>query len=150
MTERSSLSITVPFPPRCLWPNSRGQHRFKTDVRRAFKDECFVAAHAAKAGRGPFPWPAAIMGARFYQPDARSRDRDNANGSLKYAIDAIVNAGLLENDRDVSTLMPIMDIDKGNSRAVLTFVRVESPDLLDPIAAAVLEGIRTGEIGGAA
>ncbi len=122
-----SIQITVPFPPRCLWPNARGQHRYKTGERRWFKEQCQIAAIAAGL-HGLETWAGAAGAPVFYCPNRNNRDRDNANASLKYAIDAIVEAGLLTNDNHMILLPPRMDYDKENPRVLISFIRLDSGD----------------------
>lgn len=137
----TSIQITIPFPPQCLWPNSRVDRRRATDERQAFKGQVQLIALEAIQRGGGFPWPGAASAAAFFQPSRHHRDRDNANASLKYAHDAVVRAGLLENDRHMTHLAPLMLHDKENPRVVVSYIRLDdgSPAALNAFAEAMRE-----------
>lgn len=135
----TSVQIVVPFPPRCLWSNSRTDRRFSTKDRQAFKTACHLCALERLGELDDLPWPGAASAAVFYNPDRRHRDPDNANASLKYAHDAVVKAGLLENDRHLTHLPPQMDYDKDEPRVLISYIRLDGgdPDTLNGFAAAM-------------
>ncbi|MGB1214858.1 MAG: hypothetical protein ACPG4X_15940 [Pikeienuella sp.] len=81
-----SITIILPWPPRALWPNSRVQHRYSGDKRKAFKNAGFYAAKKAKAD------PAEHMAITFCPPDRRRRDLDNMLAAIKYGLDGIAAA----------------------------------------------------------
>lgn len=80
-------SITLPFPPKELSPNSRLHWRALHKAKAAYKDLCawqMLGQPAPIIGAGRIPLTITIS-----PPDNRRRDRDNMQSSCKYAIDQL-------------------------------------------------------------
>lgn len=71
-------------------------HRTHWAVKAKKQRELRAAAHGACQGQPPLTGPVALT-VTFRFPDARHRDLDNY--SLKGAIDGVVDAGLISDDR---------------------------------------------------
>ena len=100
------LAIEIPIPPRTLSPNGRAHFHAKGRARRVQRDTSRMAALAA-LGRNPqLRWHDATVSVTWYAKSARWPDTDNAIGSLKGAIDGLVDAGVLIDD-DRLTWLPI-------------------------------------------
>lgn len=92
------MKITLPWPDRRLSPNARIHWRSKLSPKKKARADAALATYSAlgcgvrevrTAFAGDAPIPLTI---RFYPPDARRRDRDNAQASLKHALDGIADA----------------------------------------------------------
>ena len=98
--------ISIPIPPRALSPNGRPHFMAKAKAKRTQRDTANMGARAA-LGRTPQPrWTHATVQLRWYAKTARWPDADNAIGSVKGAIDGLVDAGVLLDD-DNLTWLPI-------------------------------------------
>lgn len=80
--------ITLPWPPTCLWPNSRVDRRDATGARSMMRDAGFYGAKDAKA-RVPADATLAIT---FHPPTAARRDMDNMLAAIKAGLDGIAMA----------------------------------------------------------
>ena len=102
----NSVTIEVPIPPRSLSPNGRAHYHAKGRAKRIQRDTARLAALAA-LGRTPQPrWEKATALVTWYAKTARWPDADNAMGSLKGAIDGMVDAGVMLDDNGL-TWLPI-------------------------------------------
>jgi len=92
-----SIHLILPMPESCLWPN-RVSHW--TKKARAKKKQRQTAALLALPHRPKSRDPIAsgVIEFRFYWPDARRRDMDNALAAMKSAIDGIKDAGVIADD----------------------------------------------------
>lgn len=100
----TALRIALPWPDKRLSPNARLHWRQKSEVvKRARWDAAYAlleaaggslsAIRAALGSEGRIP-----LSFRFYPPDRRLRDDDNAIASMKAARDGLADA-LGVNDR---------------------------------------------------
>jgi len=71
------------------------------------------------------PWPAATLECTFYHKCVRTRDKDNANASMKHAFDGIAAAGIVTNDTHFTPLPPTLLISKDNPRVEVIITRKE-------------------------
>ena len=83
--------------------------------------------------RGRYPgwqpkWKHALIQYVFYHRQKRKRDDDNLISSMKYARDALILAGLLEDDYGLVTLPPITRIDKTNPRVHIYLKHIGEDD----------------------
>jgi len=102
----TSVRIDIPIPPRSLSPNGRAHWHAKGRAKRSQRDTARLTA-LAELGRNPQPrWHDATVSVTWYAKSARWPDADNAIGSLKGAIDGLVDAGVLIDD-DRLTWLPI-------------------------------------------
>lgn len=79
-------SLTLPWPPSCLSPNSRIDRRSTTDERAQFKHAWWALAKAARFQ------PADHLCITFHPPTAARRDLDNMLGAIKYGLDGLALA----------------------------------------------------------
>ncbi len=117
-------SITLPFPPAELSPNSRKGWRAKASFVHAYRYLCKVETlnqFALATGglrplriRGERPINATIT---FVLKDKRRHDWDNLLASFKAGIDGIVDAGLLPDD-DVKSWSPTLRYEQGDQACV--------------------------------
>lgn len=118
----NSITIILPLPDKCLSPNARVHWAKKAKAashyRNRAKLDCFI-----KANRVRMSWEKASYKARFYFPDARRRDADNAIASIKSALDGVADAGLVVNDSGLWPERPEFFVDKENPRLEITFTK---------------------------
>ena len=100
-------------------PRTAGVHRFYPAAYVTYRDEVAVCAQVAALElheRGT-PWDAMrrsyAVRLRFFQPDRRRTDIDRLVASQ---LDALVRAGVLEDDRFVDRLRAERAIDAGDPR----------------------------------
>mgnify|MGYP003149118400 CR=1 FL=1 len=108
------LSLTLRLPPKELSPNSRFHWAAKRQVINSYRS--LAGAMALQQWVGRRPMDQATIQYRFFWPDRRRRDDDNAIGSMKCARDGIADAGVVRDDRDFTTLPAIFDVDRANPR----------------------------------
>lgn len=109
------IVIELPIPPRCLSPNGRAHWRVKHAAAKGQKEHAWALAKGHPELPAT-PWKAAHVHVAFYDKQKCGRDEDNARASLKYALDGIAAAGVVENDKDFRTGQTKMLIDKDNPR----------------------------------
>lgn len=101
------MTISLPLPPRDLLPNRRGSLWAYRRAAKAYRRDAFFAAKAALHGHTPPQLAHAKVRARYYHRRISDRmDPDNSIACLKPAIDGLVDAGILVDDREI-TLLPI-------------------------------------------
>lgn len=92
------MKIVLPWPDKRLSSNARLHWAAKVAPKKKARADAAVATYgainggvrelrAALAGDAPIP-----LTIRFFPPDARRRDRDNMQSSLKHALDGIADA----------------------------------------------------------
>lgn len=101
-----SMQLVLPVPPRQLSPNARCHWRVVAKHKKAYKTTCLLLACDMvnkMIGGKPPRWKSATI---RYSAHFKSRawDDDNLIGAMKYARDAIADAGIVENDRGFTTL----------------------------------------------
>ena len=79
--------IILPWPPRCLWPNSRVDRRAASGTRAQYRADGAKATWAAGFSR--LPWERAHLRITFCPPDGRRRDIDNMLAAIKSGLDGI-------------------------------------------------------------
>jgi crossover junction endodeoxyribonuclease RusA len=77
--------ITLPWPPTCLWPNSRTDRRAATGARRMMRDAGFYGAKEAHA----VITADAVLAITFHPPTSARRDMDNMLAAIKAGLDGI-------------------------------------------------------------
>ena len=114
-----TVTIVLPLPPRELWKNSRPHWAKKSAVggkhRQASK---LYTIQVLKCAR-PL-WVQAVIDFDFYWPDKRRRDPLNVIGAMSWAIDGLVDAGLLWDDDKTTPGKVRMNVDAENPRVVMT------------------------------
>lgn len=116
------VKLTLPLPPSDCWPNrSVRSWRKYAKARKWLK-----AVTIVKCQQQDVPQVGvreATAQATFYFGDKRHRDRDGAASSLKSVWDGLETYGLLENDKFLKPLMPILAYDKENPRLEIVITR---------------------------
>jgi Holliday junction resolvase RusA-like endonuclease len=116
----TSLTITIPLPPRELWQNSRCHWARRSRVGAKSKESAYTKS-LAKIGRKPKPmWRAGTLDTVWYWPDKRRRDPLNALAALKHAVDGMVLAGVLADDDKLMPGVTRFEIDADNPRVEIT------------------------------
>jgi len=123
------LAVTVSLPPKALSPNTRTHWAAKARAVKAHRGEAFLMAGRAVAGvdKGGQWWAKVdteiLVRATFWFRVNRRRDRDNAQASLKAAMDGIAEALGVDDSRFV--MAPArLDVDPRDPRVDIT---VSSP-----------------------
>lgn len=108
-TLRKQWTVEIPLPPRSVSPNRKSSEHWSKRHRavKEYREACYWIYMAARPTlariRGFINMPVVIH-ADFYMAPCpydgcvRPRDHDNAQGCLKPAIDALVDAGVLQGD----------------------------------------------------
>ena len=124
-----SFSVVLPLPVKSLQPNctigSVGGRFMKATAIKRYRR---LACEAVQAeGVESFPWGKVLVTAAFFHKTDRTRDQDNAMGSLKAAYDGLVDAGVVEDDDFIHMErgVPTFGYDKISPRVVLTIKRLE-------------------------
>ena len=115
----TSISITIPLPPRCLSPNGRVHWAKKAKATKEHRSAAFWAAKEALDGPPP-GWLTASLKVVAYFTTRRMPDPTNFMSSLKAAEDGIADAGIIVNDRALWPERPEFRVDKANPRVELT------------------------------
>lgn len=84
------LIITLPLPARGLSPNARGHWRQRHRLTKQARNVAKLRTLEAIEGKNPPEVSKYLL--RFYFPDARRRDDDNAAASCKAYRDGIADA----------------------------------------------------------
>lgn len=85
-----SYSLTLPWPPRVLHPNSRPHwSKLRPAAKRARRD-AYILAQAA--GARDLGWEAANVSVTMHPPNTARRDADGAFSALKASFDGIADA----------------------------------------------------------
>lgn len=91
------MEISLPWPPRGLWPNHRHHWAAMARAKRSYK----AAAWALTKEAGAVPGVNLAM--TFCPPDNRRRDLDNMIAAMKAGIDGISSAIGIDDSRFVMT-----------------------------------------------
>ena len=100
-----SMTVTLSLPPKALTPNARPHWAAKARAVQAYRGEAFLMARRAVAGVGKGgQWWAKVgteimVRSTFWFRVERRRDRDNAQASLKSALDGIAEAMGVDDSR---------------------------------------------------
>lgn len=104
MPHRRPITVTLPLPPNELKPNARPHHMAKANKVKKYRLTAQLQAlHAGGSGRF---WTTASIKIDYYHRTAAFMDRDNIIATMKAAIDGLTDAGVLDDDRDV-TYLPV-------------------------------------------
>ncbi len=115
------VRITLPIPDRVLSPNARVHWATKSRAVKAARQLAYIETRNAIASCKSFdPWDDALCVSRFYFATERTRDKDNAQASLKAAFDGIADAGIVTNDSAFTHRIEIGESDKANPRVEIT------------------------------
>jgi len=122
------IVIEIPMlPPKEASPNWRGHWTARYRAMEVYKTITILSARQ----RHPIqPITTATIRTTLVVKDRRYRaDPDNAIASLKAAIDGIVAAGILTDDKYIKVLPVVFDIDK--ERAPMTILEIEATNSND-------------------
>tara|TARA_R110002020_G_scaffold302595_2_gene517974 strand:- start:10372 stop:10755 length:384 start_codon:yes stop_codon:yes gene_type:complete len=123
-----ALTVTLSLPPKALTPNSRPHWAAKARAVKAHRGEAFLMAGRAVAGvdKGGQWWAMVdteiMVRATFWFRVNRRRDRDNAQASLKSALDGIAEALGVDDSRFVMAPATLL-VDADNPRAEVALSR---------------------------
>lgn len=106
-TKLTSLTITLPLPPRACHPNARPHWRAKAAAIKVARWEAGLAARVALGTVAPPRWTEATVQATFYV--ARRGDQDGRISSLKPYLDSLADAGVIANDVGL-THLPVVQV----------------------------------------
>lgn len=96
-------TVTLPYPPAILSPNSRAHWAKLARAKKAYRSACAWAARGqglqavknapegSQAAHGGIQEPHVLVSLRFNPPDRRARDMDNALAALKSGLDGLVD-----------------------------------------------------------
>ncbi|MFD2248909.1 crossover junction endodeoxyribonuclease RusA [Pseudochelatococcus lubricantis] len=85
-----SLTVTLPWPPPALSPNSRPHWSEKARAARQARHDAHLACIAA--GVRKLPWDRMHVNIVFHAPNWRPYDSDNALSRAKSSLDGIADA----------------------------------------------------------
>ena len=111
--------VVVSLPPRPLWQNVRCHWSKRSNVGHKHRHEAWLRTVQALDSDRP-NWVRAEIDFAFYWPDKRRRDPINALGACKWAIDGLVDAGLLIDDDKVTPGKVGMHVDAETPRLQMT------------------------------
>jgi len=117
------FTFTIPYlPPSELSPNSRVHWVKKYKANRQIRNDAYILIKQAKIP----PIKRALITYTFVVPDGRHRDPDNYLIMAKPIGDAIVDAGVLEDDRfPIVQYIILFQIErKGNPRTIIEIVEI--------------------------
>ena len=95
----SQIRISLPVPAKQLSPNARCHFMAKARITKQARATAAAMALAALSTRPQ--WKRATVKAVWSFPDARRRDLDNLQASCKAYLDGLVDAGIIEDDREL-------------------------------------------------
>lgn len=112
------MIVTLPYPEKVLSPNARAHWaviaRAKKKAREA-ASWATISAAGSTANLAPYAAQERLaVGIKFYPPDNRRRDVDNALASLKAALDGIADAMGMDDSRFI--IVPQMQASDGSAR----------------------------------
>jgi Holliday junction resolvase RusA-like endonuclease len=115
----TSLTITIPLPPKEVRNNWRGHWAKKAAAVKQYRSQ---AAWAAWREMGSIRWPKwkkASVKVTAYFPTARHLDPTNLIDALKPAFDGLQDAGVIENDKNLWPERPVIVTKDANPRVEL-------------------------------
>ena len=132
-----SLTVTLSLPPKALSPNARTHWAPKAKAVAAYRGEAKLVARGAIREAGldvPPGWGDEIMvRATFWFRVNRRRDRDNAQASLKSALDGIAEALGIDDSRFVLASAELrVDRDRPRVEVVLAPTQSSDPTIQSP------------------
>lgn len=121
------IELTLPWPPRILWPNGRGHHMVRYRYQQQAKSDGYYAARAALkptlvAGYNGQPIKITLTA---HPPTRRDYDDDGLIGAFKHYRDGIAEA-LCVNDK----LFQTQPVERGEPRkggAVVVRIGSDTP-----------------------
>jgi Holliday junction resolvase RusA-like endonuclease len=114
----NSLTLTIPLPPPALRNNARVHWAKKSSAVKTYRFQTHMMALKASGGKCP-NWKKATVQVTAYFPTARHLDPTNLIDALKSAFDGLQDAGVIENDKDLWPLRPVIVTKDKNPRVEL-------------------------------
>jgi Holliday junction resolvase RusA-like endonuclease len=124
-TSRSdTIRFAVPLPPRALHPNERPHHFAKARAVKKFRGSVWIRALEHRPDEA-----AASVAVRlhFYLRRIVKPDDDNSIAWFKPGFDALQDAGIVGNDRDITHLKPTFQRDRENPRVEVEIIVGDRP-----------------------
>ena len=121
----TSLTITLPLPPKEVRNNWRGHWAQKAAAVKQYRSQATRAAWIAvyvEREKKPM-WQKATVQVTAYFPTARHMDPTNIIDALKPAFDGLQDAGVIENDKNLWPLRPVIVLRDKNPRIELTITQ---------------------------
>lgn len=91
------MTVTLPYPPSSLSPNSRGHWSIKAKAAAKARRDASIICQAS--GIRALGWPAMHVSIEFRAPDRRRRDADNMLSSCKSLLDGLADASGVDDSR---------------------------------------------------
>lgn len=129
MVNQESFKIALPVPVKVLSPNctigSRGGRFMKASAIKRHRKLAKEAVEDAEIES--MPWERVEVDVLIFYHTKRTRDEDNAMGSLKSYYDGIVDSGLVADDNKVNMIrtMPELLFDNEAPRVEITLTRAK-------------------------
>jgi hypothetical protein len=120
----TSLTITIPLPPKEVRNNWRGHWAKKARAVRYYRIQTQLYAMAGLGREKPM-WKKASVKVTAYFPTARHLDPTNLIDALKPAFDGLQDAGVIENDKELWPERPVIVTRDKNPRVELVITEEE-------------------------
>lgn len=92
------LTLSLPWPPRALSPNTRHGHWSSlARAKKSFRQACAFTARSQGATR--IEAPEAAVSLVFVPPDRRARDLDNLIAAMKAGLDGLADVISIDDSR---------------------------------------------------
>lgn len=124
------ITVTIRLPSRDLSPNGRCHWARKARAVKAYRNAAWAESLIAMTQNMPIPrWKRATIEATYYLRDRRGlvSDQDNRISSLKSAVDGLVDAGILADDRGVTWKPVAVLVDRQRPRVELKVIGELAP-----------------------
>ena len=80
------------------WERQKYRDLWHSEIWVAWRHWVTITPRSIVQGEWSMPWPKAKVTITLYFPDRRRRDEDNMRQGLKYCVDGLVAAGIIEDD----------------------------------------------------
>ena len=100
--QHDALTLTLPWPPADLSPNSRGHWSKLARAKKAYRAAC--AWTAKEQGARKVEADALAVRITFVPPDRRARDTDNMLASIKAGLDGLADVLGVDDSRWTLTI----------------------------------------------
>jgi hypothetical protein len=128
LQEVKNMRIEVPLlPGEELSPNARAHWSDRHQAAVVFFNAVYYSCVDAinRSGQVRRPYPKARLNLTFVFSQERKRDRDNLISMFKPGLDAIVQAGLLEDDDSRHLEIGEVKVEVDKERAPLTIIELQ-------------------------
>ena len=118
----TSLTITIPLPPKEVRNNWRGHRMQKARAVKQYRTQTHLLS-LAQMGMAKHNWKKASVHITAYFPTARHMDPTNLIDALKPAFDGLEDAGVIENDKNLWPERPVIVTKDKRPRVELTITQ---------------------------